>query len=219
MPKTAKTSSNKKKSTKKTSRKSKSTESKVDTKTQATPVVVEEKVARPATETKTRRKRRVVNKQSLLDACDTFLTTLTTDLQGVRETKKNIGIKSLRSYSKWVKTLRSDINRVVKERKKSNRSDSNKTSGFLKPVQISAEMSKFTGWDVNVPRSRVDVTKFLCAYIRDKNLQNPADRRQILPDKKLRRLLKVSSSELSQNPLFYYTMQKKIQHHFVSSSS
>lgn len=213
MPKTKSSKADKKKSSKKTSRKVKNTESKTETKVQSTPVVLQET---KTAETKTRRTRRVVNKASLLETCDTLLTDLTTEISKLKESnKKVVGVKFLKSLNKRVRVLRSDINRVVKERKRTVRSGENRSSGFMKPVEISSDMASFTGWDKNTPRSRVDVTKFLCNYIREHNLQNPDDRRQIVPDRKLRKLLGIEKKD--KTPLYYYTMQKKIQHHFVKS--
>lgn len=56
-------------------------------------------------------------------------------------------------------------------------------NNFYISVKISTEMAKFTGWDK-------DETKYLCQYIRDNNLQNPKDKRQILTDSKLQKLLR-----------------------------
>jgi len=56
--------------------------------------------------------------------------------------------------------------------------------------------------------SRVDVTKAICNYVKEKNLQNPADRRQFTPDEKLATLLGVKEV------ITYYTLQKHIQKHF-----
>ena len=81
----------------------------------------------------------------------------------------------------------------------------------MKPVEISSEMRKFTGWD-NEPKSRVQVTKYICDYIKKNDLQNPADRRQIRPNSQLKKLLRLKGAQ--ENPLTYYSLQKHIQHHF-----
>jgi upstream activation factor subunit UAF30 len=88
----------------------------------------------------------------------------------------------------------------------------NTNSGFLKKVPISKEMAKFTGWDSSELKSRVDVTKSLCNYIRENNLQNPKDRRQILPDVKLTKLLNIKKGD---PPLTYYRIQSCIKPHFI----
>ena len=87
----------------------------------------------------------------------------------------------------------------------------------MKPVKISSEMASFTNWDPNQLYSRNVVTKFLCDYVRDNNLQNPEDRRQILCDDKLSTLLKYDRENSS--PLTYPGIQKYMQHHFFNNSS
>ena len=59
--------------------------------------------------------------------------------------------------------------------------------GFAAPVQCSNELSEFMGAAV-VPRT--EVTKRIWAYIKEHNLQDPADRRQIVCDEKLEKLFK-----------------------------
>jgi chromatin remodeling complex protein RSC6 len=83
----------------------------------------------------------------------------------------------------------------------------------MKPVKISKELAKFTGWAADQPKSRIEVTKFLCKYVKDNNLQNPSDKRQIVPDAKLAKLLGVAPEDA---PLTYPGMQKKIQPHFAN---
>ena len=108
--------------------------------------------------------------------------------------------------------IRGHAFRVLKEKKKTNRKN-NTNSGFLKPVIISKEMVAFTGWNQDELRSRVDVTKFICNYIRDNNLQNPQDRRQIIVDKKLSELLEFNPN-VEKEPLTYYRIQTYIKKHF-----
>jgi chromatin remodeling complex protein RSC6 len=101
----------------------------------------------------------------------------------------------------------------MKHRVKSTRKN-NTNSGFLKPVKISKEMAKFTGWEANELRSRVDVTKMICDYIKKNNLQNPSDRRQIMADTKLSKLLNYDSKKDTE-PLTYYRIQSFMKPHFV----
>jgi upstream activation factor subunit UAF30 len=102
----------------------------------------------------------------------------------------------------------------MKQRKPSNRTH-NQNSGFLKPVKISKELVKFTGWDPDELRSRVDVTKFICAYIKEHDLQNPEDRRQIIADAKLQKLLNYDPKK-SEKPLMYYSLQSLLKGQFTN---
>ena len=162
-----------------------------------------------------KRRRRVVNRESVLTDFDSIIQDLENEIQNLRSTdsksRRTTGVKFLRSTTKRLRTLKNDSARCIKTRKASNR-PRNTTSGFMKPVNISNEMCKFTGWETDCPKSRVDVTKYICDYIKKKDLQNPSDRRIILPDGKLKKLLNIQKDE--EDPLTYYTLQKRIQHHF-----
>ena len=115
-----------------------------------------------------------------------------------------------------MKVLKNQSTRVIKQRNPSLRKNvNNNNSGFLKPVKISNEMAKFTGWNANELRSRVDVTKYLCNYIRENNLQNPKDRRQIIADAKLSKLLNYDNKKDNSEPLTYYRIQSYIKPHFI----
>ena len=160
-------------------------------------------------EGETTKRRKVVNREhveALFDSLDAELTSLAAD---IAEGKK-VSSKKIRSLQKMSKTLRNDSLKLSKQKVKGTRANSGK-SGFMKPVRISKELAKFTKWNPEEPRSRVDVTKFLCTYVKEHNLQNPSDKRQINPDAKLTSILQY---EPSQGALTYPGMQKRIQHHF-----
>jgi chromatin remodeling complex protein RSC6 len=90
------------------------------------------------------------------------------------------------------------------------------SSGFMQPVRISAEMAKFTGRNRDKLHSRLDITKFICQYIKNNDLQNPEDRREIIADSRFRKLLNYRDDDepLPYEPLTYYNLQKHIQKHF-----
>ena len=188
---------------------------------QTTPAV-SSKSSKKSSLPKKPRVRRVVTRDSL-EADFTLLQKRVEDeIEKLRQsTEKVKGVKFLRSVNKAIKVLRSDSLRVLKIKPKTNRSRST-TSGFMKPVGITSEMAAFTGWDVSKLYSRVDVTKFICKYIRDNNLQNSEDRRQILVDDTLKALLNYDPSNPPLDkktgkpaPLTYFRLQQYIQRHFV----
>ena len=158
-------------------------------------------------------------KESVVDSFDDLVLSIEAEIVRLRETAqtKTRGVKFLRSLGKRVKTLRGQTTRVMKQRVRTNRKNNN-NSGFLKPVKISKDMAKFTGWDPEQLKSRVDVTKYVCNYIRENNLQNPTDRRQILADSKLSKLLKYDS-KTSSEPLTYYRIQTHLKPHFLKTES
>jgi chromatin remodeling complex protein RSC6 len=132
---------------------------------------------------------------------------------------KSKGVKFLRTVNKKLKTLKTHTLRISKKRQTVRRNNTN--SGFLKPVKISKELAKFTGWDHNEPRSRVDVTKYICNYIKEKNLQKTEDKRfiRVEDDPSLKTLLKFDEKEKDSegNPkqLTYYSLQTYLKSHFT----
>lgn len=59
-------------------------------------------------------------------------------------------------------------------------------SGFVRPMKPSAELAAIIGSE---PQPRTQVTKLLWAYIKANNLQNPANKRNILCDPKLKAVM------------------------------
>jgi chromatin remodeling complex protein RSC6 len=104
-----------------------------------------------------------------------------------------------------------EIVRKCSKPRKSNKSQGhNQNSGLLKPVVISAEMSAFAKWDPSELHSRVQVTKCICTYVKENNLQKPENRRIILLNSELKKLLRHEGDEIT-----YPHIQKYIGIHFV----
>jgi upstream activation factor subunit UAF30 len=60
-----------------------------------------------------------------------------------------------------------------------------KTSAFMKPMKISAELAAVVGAG---PMPRSEVVKALWVYIKGKNLQDPANKRNINADEALKKV-------------------------------
>ena len=164
-----------------------------------------------------KKKRVTPTRESVLSSFDELIQMVDTEILALRDSStKTKGVKFLRSLNKRLKTLKNQTSRIKQRSStKTVSSTSNNTnSGFLKPVRISPDMAKFTGWDPNELKSRVQVTKYLCNYIRENNLQNPNDKRQIIPDSKLSKLIKYDSKKETE-PLRYYSLQKFLKPHFM----
>jgi chromatin remodeling complex protein RSC6 len=160
-------------------------------------------------------KKRTITRDIVLSSFDEIIKSIEDEIETLREGDSKVkGIKFFKTLNKRLKTLKTYSSRLIKDKKSATSKSANKNSGFLKPVPISKEMAKFTGWNSEELKSRVDVTKFLCNYIRDNNLQNPKDRRQIVVDGKLSKLLKYDAKKET-TPLTYYKMQSSIKHHFL----
>ena len=105
-----------------------------------------------------------------------------------------------------VRALRTRSEREIKAAQKASkkrRSTNRKPSGFTKPTVISDELASFLGRPKGSEMARTEVTREINAYIKEHNLQNPENKRQINPDSKLRKLLKLSKSD----SLSYFNLQ------------
>jgi chromatin remodeling complex protein RSC6 len=178
-------------------------------------VVENEPTEETTEETTKKEKSRLITRDMLNDEFSELLQLIETEITKMREgNEKGVkGVRFLRTVSKRLRVLNTHSNRVAKTKRKANPNKSS-TSGFLKQVKISSELQTFTGWKTNDLHSRVDVTKFICNYIREHNLQNPSNRREILPDQALSKLLRYDTkTEL--NPLTYPKIQTHIKPHFI----
>lgn len=164
-----------------------------------------------------KKKRTAPTKETVIKYFDDLIKSIEEEVDSLRESEnKTKGVKFLRTLNKKLKILKNQSSRIIKQKRTTTRTNTNNNSGFLKPVKISKEMAKFTGWDSELPRSRVDVTKFLCNYIKENSLQNPADRRQILADQKLAKLLKYDVKKEGE-PLTYFRVQTCLKNHFIKA--
>uniref|UniRef100_A0A7N0TAK5 Uncharacterized protein n=1 Tax=Kalanchoe fedtschenkoi TaxID=63787 RepID=A0A7N0TAK5_KALFE len=67
--------------------------------------------------------------------------------------------------------------------------------GFCKVCSLSPQLQEFTGTS---EMARTEVVKIIWAYIKEKNLQDPSNKRNILCDEKLRELFKVDCINMFQ---------------------
>lgn len=130
-------------------------------------------------------------------------------LSGMKVVKKQAAI-----ISKQAERKKSKKNRSVQE------SDSTKASGFAAPSVLSADLKKFMGIGPLDKRSRTEVTKWLCQFVEENNLQGEGDKRYISFDrneagKRLKDLLRVSSKE----SITYFDLQHYLKFHISSKAN
>ena len=170
--------------------------------------------------TTTKKSKELVNREIISSAFDELINMIDAEIKDIREgsTTKRSDVKFLRLINKNIKSLKTQCERAIK--KTSTTRQNNHNSGFQKPVKLSSELAKFTGWPADELHSRVDVTKYICDYIATNKLQNPEDKRQIWPDAKLQKLLGFNP-EKTDKPLYYYGIQTylKNQNHFPKDTS
>ena len=181
------------------------------------PVVEEEVVVPGEVEDAPRRQRTVHTRETVLRDFAELVSNLESEITTARTAGGKTGAattKTLRRVLLTVKDLQRSTSQAIKTKPVSQRK--NNHSGFLKPVQISGEIAKFTGFDASQLHSRVDVNNYICEYIKKNNLQNPADRRQILPDDKLAKVIGYAQGD---KPLTYPVLQQYMTRHYPSAKS
>lgn len=168
------------------------------------------------TNTTEKHTRRVHTVESVDSEFDSLIRLIDDEINRLKEsTQKTKGVRFLKSTRKRLTVIREHNKRVSRRKQTEKRKNNN--SGFLKPVQVSRELSDFVGWDHSQLHSRVEATKALCQYISKNNLQDQSNKRIIVPDDRLRKVLSYSDNEA--NPLTYYNMQKYMTRHFPPSLS
>lgn len=188
-----------------------------------TPLAVE--TDEPEVISEIKKKKRVASRETYLQTIEELCQSINNEILTSKD-DKNVNsktLKFLRNINKNLSVIKKDAGKLIRQKKKTasdgvtdDSSPKNKvSSGFLKPVAISPAMSEFTGWSKNDLKSRVDVTKFLCNYIKEQNLQNPSDRRQFTPDKNLAKLLDLKLG----TQLTYFDMQSHLRRHFPKTTA
>jgi chromatin remodeling complex protein RSC6 len=84
-----------------------------------------------------------------------------------------------------------------------------KPSGFAKPAYLSPDLCLFLNVDVGTELARTDVTKKLLCYVKENNLQNPDNKRVIILDEALNKLLKPESE------VTYFNIQRLLKVHYI----
>ena len=165
---------------------------------------------------------------SLVDKVTAFESSSLTSVRALERTVANDAKNLERAVTTELKDIKNDLKALQRDMarflkstqsgKKSKKSAGGSTattrrnSGFEKPTGISDQLADFLSIERGTLLPRMEVTKKINAYIRENNLQNPSDRRQIIPDDKLRAILNVSpETEVS-----YFNYQGFLKGHFIA---
>jgi chromatin remodeling complex protein RSC6 len=173
-------------------------------------VVVPDVVAAPATTT---------SSDSLPDwsSIDASFSELNTRLQEFKQFYSSL-VSDVKTLQKNVQRYLRDSSRKGRRRRtKDPNAPKREPSGFAKPAIISNELCSFLGKPQGTEMARTEVTKHLTQYIKSNSLQDESNRRKIIPDSKLRKLLHVTNKD----EVTYFNLQKYMKIHFpkpVSSS-
>ena len=132
--------------------------------------------------------------------------------------KVNNLFASFKEVQNLLKVLSKDYEKqqkIIEKAQKKRQNAKNSPSGFAKPNKISDELCDFIGVPPGTEKSRTDITRFINSYVKEHNLNKPENKRFILPDDKLKKILNVGDKE----DINYFILQKLISHHFPPSAS
>ena len=115
--------------------------------------------------------------------------------------------------SKTVKKLQRQMKRVMKALKQNDPDDKpKKVSGFAKPTSVSEDLASFLGLAAGELIARTEVTKRINKYVKENSLQNQENKRVIVLDDTLRKLV----SPPEDVELTFFNLQKYLKHHYTS---
>ena len=125
-------------------------------------------------------------------------------------------IAALRSEMRVIeRQVERELRAARKASEKKRRKNINRQpSGFVKPTLISNELAAFLGKSSGSEMARTEVTREINAYIRDNKLQDKDNGRRILPDAKLKKLLKLKDGD----ELTYFNLQRFMSPHFSTAA-
>ena len=126
---------------------------------------------------------------------------------------------TLKDLKKDINKLNNDVKKlqikrekkILKLQSKSLKKNKRQPSGFARPLNVTSDLCNFMGKENGSKIARTEVTQYLIKYIKDNNLQNNENKKNIIPDKKLKKLLKLKKED----ELTYFNLQKYMNVHYI----
>lgn len=167
----------------------------------------------------------VVKKEEVVEVAPVAPTTETVEVDkfaAVIETLQKFQ-NEIKDILSVVKTLQKDYGRLLKTSSKKSKkaggasADGTKRqpSGFAKPTQLSNQLCDFLGVAHNTSMARTEVTRMINEYIKTNKLQDSSDKRKIVPDAKLKSILKIDEGTV----LSYFNLQSHLKGHFTKAAT
>ena len=125
---------------------------------------------------------------------------------------------AFKEFQQLLKAHQKVFGRMQKQSKKAERKRANarKTqSGFAKPSKLSSELCDFLKVSHGTEMARTAVTKLITSYIKEHKLNDQSNKRKILPDAALKKLLNYSPEAGIE--LTYFNLQRYMKHQFIKA--
>ena len=138
--------------------------------------------------------------------------TLISEVDAIAKSSKAF-LSHLKKNKKATEKEVSQLFKRTRESKKSRKP--RKPSGFAKPCLVSDDLCEFLGKPKGTEMARTAVTTFITNYIKDNNLQNPENKKEIICDQALKKLISLGPDD---EKLTYFNIQRYMKHHYKTSS-
>lgn len=128
--------------------------------------------------------------------------------------------ESNQNNKRFVSDLRKLVSVISRYEKKTLKTSRRRTgnrnvqSGITRPVHISDALCSFLSVERGTLMARTEVTRRIIAYVRDQNLQNPDNRKQIFPDSKLQPLLQPLLADDREKGYTFFNLQRYLKHNY-----
>lgn len=137
------------------------------------------------------------------------LETLANDMIKMAKRFLELSRQAKKEHARQVKKAEQGSGR--RRQRKADGESSHSNSVFLQPCKVSPALATFCGVAADTMISRTDATRKIAAYIKEHNLQNPENRREIRADATLTKLFTLGSED----KLNYFNLQRYIKPHFI----
>lgn len=145
---------------------------------------------------------------------DELLKGLITTVQDRIASDKTL-LSCLRELNRQVTRERKEVGKIVKKlhkgQRKKRRGGNKSPGGFTKPAPLSGPMCVFLEVSDGTELPRTEVTRRVNRYVKENDLQNPENKKQILADGKLKSLLYLKDDD----ELTYFNLQRYMKIHFL----
>lgn len=193
----------------------KKTTKKAAAKTEVTVPVVPAPAAPVATETPAAPATAAPSFSAVAERLREVQTRLTTELKEVvREAlaAAKVAAKEVKDAKKKQRRVKKSVEEMTPEEKaawEARRAN----NAFLKPRAISPELCTFMGIAAGSQRSQTEVTKYVSQYVKSHSCFDAANKRRIIPDGALSKLLRVTDKDT----VTYLNLQSYLKAHFLKA--
>ena len=122
-------------------------------------------------------------------------------------------IATIETELKQIKTENKKILKLLKKITKEQEPDDKpkKPNGFAKPMRMSQILCEFLNVDAGTEMARTDVTKKITEYVKERGLQNPQNKRELILDDKLRTIIQPETD----TQVTFFNLQKFMSKHYI----